>query len=111
MARPVGFEPTTYGLEDVDYYLTHCNIISFSALAPRLCHYVSLHDSAFRYGSSMHDTSVTQRMHSHAAWHSYAFSPLHHRAVVELARARIVDGVRDHPKHWPRSIRYLILRR
>lgn len=54
---------------------------------------MSLHASAFRYDSSMHDTSVTQRVHSHAAWHSYALSTSHHRTVVELARPRIVDYI------------------
>jgi hypothetical protein len=32
-------------------------------------------------------------MHSHAAGHSYALSPSHHRAVVELTRSRIVDYI------------------
>lgn len=54
----------------------------------------------------MHDTSVTQRMHSHAAGHSYAVSTSHHRAVVELTRPRIVDDVSD--QHLERKIHLVV---
>ena len=57
----------------------------------------------------MHDTSVTQRVHSHAARHSYALSPSHHRTIIKLARTRIVDDVRDHPEYRPVRIPRFIL--